>query len=107
VQLAGEVSDDQHGESYPRETRTCSGSYLVQSTPLKGAAMSVKDRKQEVKNVSAFTYLPFPKRDERARALQTSTTHHGQSSVLSAEDRCSTEASRHGNAGQMGSLDIW
>lgn len=47
VQLTEEVSDDKHEESYLRETRTCSGSYLVQSTPLRGAAMSVGDRKQE------------------------------------------------------------
>ncbi|KFW04048.1 hypothetical protein N327_07670, partial [Fulmarus glacialis] len=57
------------------------------------------------KNVLVFLYLPFLKRDERARALQTSTTYHGQSSVLLAGDRCSREASCHRNAGEMGSLD--
>lgn len=38
------------------------------------------------KNLLVFTYLPFPKRDERARALQISTTLYGQSSVLLAGD---------------------
>lgn len=58
---------------------------LLWQLPLTGADVMLGDRKQEEKRF-VFTYFPFPKRGEGARALQTSTIYHSQSSVLLAGD---------------------
>lgn len=81
VQLKGEVSDDQCGESYLQDQD--------QLRQLPGAIHTFKrgsyvsgGQKTRRKKVLVFTYLPFPKRDERARVLQTSTSYHSQSCLV-------------------------
>lgn len=106
VQLKGEVSDDLCGESYLQDQD------LLRQLPgaihtFKRGSYASGGQETRGKRVLVFTYLPFPQRDERARALQTSISYHSQSSVLSVGDRCSREASCHQNAGEMRSLDTW
>lgn len=95
VQLKGEVSDDQCRESYLQD-QDLLGQLCGAHTFKRGSYVSGGQETRR-KRVLVFMYLPFPKRDERARALQTSTSYHSQSSVLSVEDRCCREASCHQN----------
>lgn len=59
------------------------------------------------KNILVFTNVLFPKRDERARAVQTSTTCRGQSSTLVSRRQMLQVASCPRNVGEMGSSDTW